>query len=352
MLRDITIENYRCFKDFTITGLAPVNLIVGSNEIGKTSFMEAVYLLVNHRKPESLLSLLSNRGEILPATPTRYHVRHLFRGHQLNFFQKICLKSQQERSRQLEIKLSPLSPPNPEEKVEHDAPVFELIWFSEDAKFKFPGSPDGSIGGKFWRYGKTAPENIFTNHSNSSIFITDRHLNVEQLASRWDAIALTEKAESVVQALQIINPEIERITFTSSLSSSSGILVKLKSQKHPILLSSMGTGMRRAIALGISAVTAANSVFLVEEIDAGLHYEVQTDIWRLILQIAQQLKVQVFATTHSWDCICAFTEAVNELEDNSVGMLFRLSKKYGKLRPVEYTAEDLEIAVRQSIEVR
>ncbi|MBC6421207.1 MAG: AAA family ATPase [Hormoscilla sp. SP5CHS1] len=60
MLRDITIENYRCFKDFTITGLAPVNLIVGSNEIGKTSFMEAVYLLVNHRKPESLLSLLSN----------------------------------------------------------------------------------------------------------------------------------------------------------------------------------------------------------------------------------------------------------------------------------------------------
>jgi len=228
MLRDITIENYRCFKDFTITGLAPVNLIVGSNEIGKTSFMEAVYLLVNHRKPESLLSLLSNRGEILPATPTRYHVQHLFRGHQLNFFQKICLKSQQERPRQLEIKLSPLSPPNPEEKVEHDAPVFELIWFSEDAKFKFPGSPDGSIGGKFWRYGKTAPENIFTNHSNSSIFIT----------------------------------------------------------------------------------------------------------------------------THSWDCICAFTEAVNELEDNSVGMLFRLSKKYGKLRPVEYTAEDLEIAVRQSIEVR
>ncbi len=62
MLRDITIENYRCFKDFTITGLGRVNLIVGSNEIGKTSFMEAVYLLVNHGKPESLLSLLSNRG--------------------------------------------------------------------------------------------------------------------------------------------------------------------------------------------------------------------------------------------------------------------------------------------------
>jgi len=47
MLRDLTIKNYRAFKDFSIDGLARVNLIVGDNNAGKTSFLEAVYLLAS-----------------------------------------------------------------------------------------------------------------------------------------------------------------------------------------------------------------------------------------------------------------------------------------------------------------
>lgn len=43
MLRDLTIQNYRCFKDFQIDGLARVNLLVGMNNSGKTSLLEAVY---------------------------------------------------------------------------------------------------------------------------------------------------------------------------------------------------------------------------------------------------------------------------------------------------------------------
>jgi len=31
MLRDLTIQNYRCFKDFNIDGLKQVNLFVGNN---------------------------------------------------------------------------------------------------------------------------------------------------------------------------------------------------------------------------------------------------------------------------------------------------------------------------------
>ena len=55
MLRDLTIQNYRTFKDFSIDGLARVNLIVGKNNSGKTSFLEAVYLLVNQTNPSCLV---------------------------------------------------------------------------------------------------------------------------------------------------------------------------------------------------------------------------------------------------------------------------------------------------------
>ena len=64
MLRDLTIQNYRCFKDFHIDDLARVNLIVGMNNIGKTSLLEAVYLLVNQENIQCLIDLIHNRGEI------------------------------------------------------------------------------------------------------------------------------------------------------------------------------------------------------------------------------------------------------------------------------------------------
>ncbi|MEG4392568.1 AAA family ATPase [Microcoleus sp. BROC3] len=63
MLRDLTIQNYRCFKDFHIDELARVNLIVGQNNSGKTTFLEAIYLLVQQQNIQALFDVLSSRGE-------------------------------------------------------------------------------------------------------------------------------------------------------------------------------------------------------------------------------------------------------------------------------------------------
>ncbi len=183
------------------------------------------------------------------------------------------------------------------------------------------------------------------------IFISSNRIYLELMTRIWDNISLTSKEDKVVEALQIIEPKVERIGFYIS-EVQEMIRVKLKGEKNPLPLSSMGDGMSRILSLAMAAVTAENGVLLVDEIDTGLHYQVQTDMWRLIIQTARELNIQVFATTHSWDCICALQEVLAELEDKSIVKLFRLSQKYGKLRAVEYDSEDIDIAVRQSIEVR
>ncbi len=69
MIRDLSIKNYRCFEDFYVDGLAQVNLIVGDNNSGKTSFLEAIYLLVNQPKTKNekvaLVDILEHRGEMI-----------------------------------------------------------------------------------------------------------------------------------------------------------------------------------------------------------------------------------------------------------------------------------------------
>ena len=46
LLNDLTIENFRSFENYKLDKLARVNLLVGDNNCGKTSVLEAVRLLV------------------------------------------------------------------------------------------------------------------------------------------------------------------------------------------------------------------------------------------------------------------------------------------------------------------
>ena len=112
--------------------------------------------------------------------------------------------------------------------------------------------------------------------------------------------------------LRNLTIQSSRFSFTSQSIFNSGILVRLRGQ-YPIPLDTMGEGMRRILNLAMAAVTVENGFLLIDEIETDLYYETQTDMWRLIIEIAQQLNVQVFATTHSWDCICAFQEALERL---------------------------------------
>ncbi|MUG98948.1 AAA family ATPase [Scytonema sp. UIC 10036] len=365
MLSKLSIHNYRSFKDFQIDGLAQVNLIVGSNNSGKTSLLEAVYLLANQNNPQCLLELLDNRGEIAllkgstlsingKLTPRSYQIKHIFPNHQLNFEQGIDILSSNDRPLSLHIQLSPITlQAEPLEDIsETDIPEYELHFiYQQHQPIRVPVLEDGLVETRFFKLAKSSRFSLVPTTQHCQFLTTD-NIRFSKLAEIWDGITLTPKEDEVVRALQIIEPDVERISFTSRQTSNSGIIIKLSKQNEPIPLGSMGDGMRRILTLAMSAVNVENGFLLVDEIDTGLYYEVQADMWRLILEIAKRLNIQVFATTHSWDCVRAFQEALNYVEDSDAGKLFRLDAKYGKIRAVEYVAEELNIAVQQNIEVR
>src|SRR5271166_265582 len=94
MLSSIHIDGYRGLRDFQMSGLGRINLLVGTNYSGKTSVLEAIYLLSSMGDPAALWQLLWRRGERLPPTlaavadrplsrlPAELDVSHLFTGHE------------------------------------------------------------------------------------------------------------------------------------------------------------------------------------------------------------------------------------------------------------------------------
>ena len=63
MIRTLNLQGYRGFKSFGLSNLKRVNLLVGKNNCGKTSILEAINFLVSKGNPFVLTGSAHRRGE-------------------------------------------------------------------------------------------------------------------------------------------------------------------------------------------------------------------------------------------------------------------------------------------------
>ena len=167
----------------------------------------------------------------------------------------------------------------------------------------------------------------------------------------WDKIVLTDKEDQVVNALQIIEPRIQRLAFIER-NGERVALVRLEGGTEAVELQSMGDGINRILSIALAAVNVADGYLLIDEFENGLHYSVQEQLWRVLFQMAKELNIQLFVTTHSSDCINSFETILNEQVSIS-GKLFRLERsRNGNVRPISYNKEELQIATDNDIETR
>ena len=64
MLKTLELSRYRRFESYRLGGLMRVNLLVGMNNCGKTSILEAVELLVSGGSLSALQESAVRHGEI------------------------------------------------------------------------------------------------------------------------------------------------------------------------------------------------------------------------------------------------------------------------------------------------
>ena len=177
-------------------------------------------------------------------------------------------------------------------------------------------------------------------------------LGLAQIGDLWDRIALTSHEEDVLEALRLIDRNVERLILKPIETGSETRVpfVKLAGEPGPISLRSLGDGMNRLFGVALALVNAKDGFLLIDEVENGLHYSIQPDLWRLIFEASKQMNVQVFATTHSYDCVRAFDEAARGSEEE--GVVIRLARKAGRIVVGEFDERELGIAVEGQIEVR
>jgi AAA15 family ATPase/GTPase len=342
-------KNFRTFEEIKISKLNKVNLFLGKNSVGKTALLEALYLYLHSDKIEAIHQLLIKKDEHLSNEDTPSSVgsiaRHLFHNHQLSDFDAegivfgaLTKQGEIAKSKLTEIKTM-IDDDNDEvlKIIKNKNTDFILL----RGRFSDYQREYGRFG--FMRRHRQIPEQI----TNNLQFVYSSGSG--DIVKMWDNIDLTNKQDKVIEALQIIEPNLKGIKFVeqgrrnvrAAKASINGEIVPFKS---------MGDGINRILYIVLSMVNAQNSYLLIDEFENGLHYSVQKQVWNIIFTLSKELNVQVFATTHSSDCIKAFGSEWENNEENAT--MHRIDYKNKQHSVMPYDFSDLNDALSTNTEVR
>lgn len=368
MLSEIEIRKFRAFKELHVRDLSRVNLFVGRNNSGKTTILEAAEMLVSNDAPTAVIGCAMRRGEIhierdQERRGERYYVdvSHLFYGHRTEVGASFRIEGNEERDGlSLTCEVQPADATDAAEKpLFGDARILETdlsLSISHSSQTQPTTVP-------FVLPGVVSPSDIRRRNIRSDreerpvSFIKTESPDSVELQKLWNSIALTEEETNVIESLKILEPRIERIAFLSPRSysryspSSEGIYIRLSNLDKRIPLGSLGDGIRHLLILSLAVNRATHGFVMVDEIDTGLHHSVMSDMWRVLIATAQRLDVQVFATTHSLDCVRSLAWLSNTEPSLCEGVrLHRVDEN--RSRTVVYTSDEISVASEQHVELR
>jgi AAA15 family ATPase/GTPase len=368
LLDSLEIKGYRCFEHLTIEKLGRVNLIVGKNSVGKTALLEIISIYSNIGELRYVVDTLYSRDEIpyLPdqfgnvlLTPFIENFKAISFDNKSqsknNLLFSICVNRKHQLSTYIgRLFDEGLNPTDLGKNLLDLMPEFprikEIVLMTQvDDATLTSQKPSFS-------FANLEKPNSLLNLNKESVNSNFRRFNgipTTGIHTMWEEIVKKNFEDKVINALQILFETIQGMSFVGMPSGSQNFIpiIKIKDRKDKIPLRTLGAGLIKLLEIILSIVESENGVCLIDEIESGFHYSVLPDVWKLIFKTAKDLNVQVFATTHSKDCIEAFTQAAID-DEESEGMLIRLERQGEKIIAKTISEERLAQAINYEVEVR
>ena len=271
-----------------------MNLIVGINNAGKTSVLEAVYLLTNQADPRGLLELLRRRTRVDPIATPSFSVTQLPR--------EVALSAHYDKRVDNEVTLDIAVKDDPEDPDEDWASHLHTLII--DAKYA--GRSQRSVTDFFsgrarrTRLSMGEPRWLSTAVFHSPFSLSDpdllMHCNEESIRLKLKERVVTFIRTHIDAGVQDIALANEHRRF----------LVTHDAFSEAVDLSSFGEGIQRVFLTGLLFAGARGGVILIDEFENALHTGLLTEFTKFVHQLAYEFNCQVFLTTHSKETVDAF----------------------------------------------
>ncbi len=351
------VRRFRCLKEISIEPLEQVNLITGKNDVGKTTLLEALFLHVGETNPELALRIGNWRGLSLEMFSSWRSLFWQFEDDKSIELAAMTIKGI-KRSLTITVKaaeatvIEELSPKKGSDFIRSSGVEITFDYAAEKGKSRKVVAVPYQVGqGDILRFELRMKTPVRLHAPLPGIFLNSRGIsNAAEENRRFSQLIMKKRDHLLLEALQVIEPRLEKIEILSPQGDPM-MWGHLKGYLEPVPLSLFGDGTRRLASLILAIGEAQGGVVLVDEIENGVHHSVLKDMWRVVAATASLFNTQIFATTHSHECLVAAHEAYMEREHYCF-RLHRLDRKNGDIRAVTYDRDSLQGALSISSEVR
>jgi hypothetical protein len=342
MAQSFEIKNFRGFRTVGASDCRRVNIVVGENGAGKTALLEALFLAAVSG-PECVLRMRAWRGfegatSGQARTVSRGVWGDLFYNYDFKRTVSIALRGNKAHTRELNISYHERNLLLPQSKaVDSWAPI-TFTWkgmnnrtirtvspkLMLDGRIEIPLSPESSIDTAFFA----------ANQTYSSL----------EAVNRFSELSKQEKGDEVIQHFIRQYTNIENLSIEMNAGAPM-VFAKVRDMGEKIPLNLVSGGMNKLAAILFGIPTCPDGIIFIDEIENGFYFKRLSQIWRSILHFADVYKAQIFATTHSLECLDAaadvaeeFPEKFSVLHVGAAGI-----KQFSGERFAEALSENIEI---------
>ena len=367
LVKEVHIENFKCFEKFTIKGLNRINIFYGDNDSGKTALLEAIYTAFSNTNPTNVFLLLRGFpfGIVEGSTEDSWDL--LFFKFNKDGNEKIKLKVVFENGESLETNLS--------------KPFLHKDITVQTQELRQSINPHSLFIG--WRYGEAFREAIiniitpqeaqrfagiqqsipFTFSTGISVipygglnftlkpvyfFTSVGKPSTEALTAIYGEIVKENLKDRLLESIKKIKPEVEEID-TINFAGIFSVAVKFKNDNNYYPINAVGEGFSKIFTLVSLLIKNRNGILLIDEIENGLYWKVQPVFWESVEYLVERFNVQLFIATHSYEFLSNVVKLTKN-PDNISG--FTMIKAKGNIEYLKLTGKDFKKAIEANIEVR
>lgn len=334
-IETIKIENFKCFENLEINGFKRVNLIGGKNNVGKTVLLEALELAANSYDPYTLAYIM---WLLLRRRQDSSNLENDL------FFETTDIIQIITNTQFL--------------KIEKSTDLSQLSIFEDRASFSIKFTANGVDFilpiERLTDYRLNSSISIRADKDNlKGIFVKSSELTDDDLAILYGAIINKDKEDFLEKSLHDFSNNILSLKIVP-MKRGVKLKAKLADRKELVLLSSLGEGVNRYIAILCAIWASQDGYLFIDEIENGIHYTNYPKLWELIFVASAQANCQVFVTSHSKECITAFNNTQLLENTKNSGAYFELfySQKKQRISAAYRDAEQLKYALDHNEDIR